>query len=201
MCCSLSNIYFLSSQPQAQGERRYQHTCIAFIEPDQGHIHHAPHPSCSPPSLKATSPCQNHSRRQPKGCQERLPRPTFQMIFLSIQLLRSNMKCRMQATAHRISSFKYVTGGGSSHGPRIVHHIWSGRQLIHRKSASRKWNFWPTHIFCQQVLYYPLPPTTPGRWHGELAYAELWGDEEERWIRSGWAQCQSRIVLPVVADA
>lgn len=148
--------------------------------------------------------CQDHSGRQLKDCQKHLPRPTLP-VFLSIQL-RSNTRCRKRPTAHRISSFKYVTGGGSSHEPRATH-----RPPYHRVANwSTEWgsikpNFLPAHIFCQQVLFFTTYDSWPLTW-GVLAYSEFRGHEAERWTRSGWAQVRvapsrSRkmfmIVLPV----
>ena len=79
-------------------------------------------------------------------------------------------------SAHRIS-FKYVTGGGSSDEPHIIHHIKSGRQLIHRLSASRKRNSLLTHIFSKAgtILHHLSWPLT----RKMLAYAELRGQRRK----------------------
>jgi hypothetical protein len=93
---------------------------------------------------------------------------------------------RKQATAlsaHRIS-FKYVIGGGSSHEPRIVHHIESGRQLIHRLSASRKRNSLLTHIFSRAgAILYHLRLLAADEGDAGLRRAQR--TEAERWTRSG----------------
>ena len=109
------------------------------------------------------------------------------------------MRCRKQATAHRISSLKCATRGGSSHEPGIVHHIGSGCQFIHRISASRIRNSLPTHIFCRYVLIFITYDTWPLIW-GDAGLHSL---EDTR--REGGLEmvepCRSTVLpLRVVAD-
>lgn len=130
--------------------------------------------------------------------QERLP-STYLSVFISAQL-RLKMRCKKQATAHRILSFKYATGGGSSHEPHPI------SRVVVRVSWSIEWVDRGNGITCLLIFYisrcYPLPPTTPGRWHGECWLTQC--SENTRW-RDGLEVVESSrlkdTIASVVVDA
>lgn len=180
----LSNVYFLSYQTQtqapAESSEEIRITFIAFTKLDDDHGH----PIMLPPSLKPVSKSLWAAAQWQPACPS-----TYLPVSLFIQL-RTNMRCRKQATARRISSLKYVTSGElvtNRASPSTLRAVvnWS-TEWLDRVVGSRKRNSLPIHIFCQHVLSFATYDSWPLTC-GMQAYAKLRGHEAERCTRSGWA--------------